>query len=74
MVPFRLMDQSETIIARRVTEDEFCLMEKLEYVNGRIVTGPGIELFVGVKEFPESIKAWEEEKLKETSSPGFLKS
>jgi hypothetical protein len=53
----------ERIIARRVTLDEFCnYMGKLEYIKGRIVTGPGIELFVGVKEFPESIRALEEEK------------
>jgi len=51
----------ERIIARRVTLDEFCdYMGKLEYLRGRIVTGPGIELFVGVKEFAESIKALEE--------------
>jgi hypothetical protein len=54
---------NERIIARRVTLDEFCdYMGKLEYLRGRIVTGPGIELFVGVKEFAESIKALEEEK------------
>jgi hypothetical protein len=35
---------------------------KLEYIEGRIVTGSGIELFVGVKEFPESIRALEEER------------
>jgi hypothetical protein len=37
-------------------------MGKLEYIEGRIVTGSGIELFVGVKEFPESIRALEEER------------
>ena len=37
---------------RRVTGNEFLIMEKLEYVDGRIMTGPGIELFVGLKEFP----------------------
>jgi hypothetical protein len=53
----------ERIMARRVTLDEFCdYMGKLEYIQGRIVTGPGIELFVGVKEFPESISAFEEER------------
>jgi hypothetical protein len=53
----------ERIIARRVTLDEFCdYMGALEYIKGRIVTGSGIELFVGVKEFPESIRALEEER------------
>jgi hypothetical protein len=53
----------EQILARRITLDEFVnYMGKLEYIEGRIVTGPGIELFVGVKEFPESISAMEEEK------------
>lgn len=49
----------ERIVARRVTLDEFLdyLAGKLEYINGRIVNGLGIELFVGVKEFPESISA-----------------
>ncbi len=53
----------ERIMARRVTLEEFCdYMGKLEYINGRIVTGLGIELFVGVKKFPESIRALEEER------------
>ena len=53
----------EQIIARRITLDEFFkYMRKLEYIGGRIVTGPGIELFVGVKEFAESIKELEDEK------------
>lgn len=51
----------ERIIARRVTLDEFCdYMGGLEYIKGKIVTGSGIELFVSVKEFPESIRALEE--------------
>lgn len=58
----------ERIIARRVTLDEFCdYMGKLEYIKGRIVTGSGIELFVGVKEFAESIRALEEERERECS-------
>jgi hypothetical protein len=53
----------EQIIARRITLDEFInYMGKLEYIKGRIVTGSGIELFVGVKEFPESIRALDEER------------
>jgi hypothetical protein len=50
-------------MARRITLDEFCdYMDKLEYMEGRIVTGSGIELFVSVKEFPQSIRALEEER------------
>jgi hypothetical protein len=53
----------ERIMARRVTLDEFCsYMGKLEYIQGGILTGPGIELFMGVKEFPESIRALEDRK------------
>lgn len=53
----------ERIVARRITLDEFLdyVAGKLEYINGRILTG-SIELFVGVKEFPESIRALEERK------------
>jgi hypothetical protein len=48
----------EQIIARRITLDEYLnYTHKLEYIDGRLVTGPGIELFVGVKEFAESIEA-----------------
>jgi hypothetical protein len=52
----------ERIVARRVTLDEFSdyLAGKLEYINGRIVNGLGIELFVGEKEVSESIRALEE--------------
>jgi hypothetical protein len=51
----------ERIIARRVSLNEFCdYMGKLEYIHKRIMTGSGIELFVGVKEFPESIGVLEE--------------
>ena len=53
----------DRILARRVTLDEFCdYMGKLEYIQGRILTGPGIELFVGMEEFPESISALEDRK------------
>lgn len=53
----------ERIIARRVRPDELYeyLADKVEYINYRmIVKSTGIELFVGVKEFPESIKALKE--------------
>lgn len=57
------MADDERILARRITLDEFrSSMGKLEYFNGRIVTGPGIELFVGIKEFAESLRALEEER------------
>ena len=48
----------ERIIARRVTMDEFLdyWAGKLEYIKGRIVTGSGIEFFVGVNEFAESMR------------------
>lgn len=70
------MADDEQILARRITLDEFrAYMGKLEYIKGRIVTGPGIELFVGVKEFPESIRAWEEEKkkMREDEGPPFAR-
>ena len=52
----------EQIIARRITVDEYLnYMGKLEYVDGRLETGPGIELFVGVKEFAESMRTLAEE-------------
>jgi hypothetical protein len=51
----------ERIIARRVTLDEFCdHIGGLDYLRGRILTRSGIELFVGVKEFTESIRGLEE--------------
>jgi hypothetical protein len=57
----RKMD--ERIIARRVTLDEFCgYIGGLDYIYGRILTKLGIELFVGVNEFSESIRVLEEEK------------
>ncbi len=55
----RIMD--ERIISRRVTLDEFSdYIGGLDYIYGRILTKSGIELFVGVKEFPESISVLEE--------------
>jgi hypothetical protein len=54
---------NERIVARRVTLDEFCdYIGGLDYINGRIMTASGIELFVGVKEFAESIRVLDEEK------------
>jgi hypothetical protein len=66
------MDDSERIAARRVTMDEFLgyVAGKLEYMNGRIVNGLGIELFVGVKEFSESIKTLQEVKKEERHKGG----
>lgn len=49
------------IIARRVTLDEFSdYIGGLDYLNDRILTKSGIELFVGVREFAESIRAFKE--------------
>jgi len=47
--------------------DEFLnyVAGKLEYIKGRILTGSGVELFVGVKEFTESIGALEKENARE---------
>lgn len=57
----------DEILARRVTMEEFLnyMAGKLEYIQGRMVTGSGIELFVGVEEFAESIKALEAERMLE---------
>ena len=53
----------ERIIARRVTLDEFSdYIGGLDYLRGRILTRSGIELFVGVKEFTESIRGLEQKK------------
>ncbi|MDR3752194.1 MAG: hypothetical protein P4K94_12005 [Terracidiphilus sp.] len=57
----RMME--ERIIARRVTLDEFSdYIGGLDYIYGRILTKSGIELFVGVKEFAETIRVSDEEK------------
>ena len=57
----RMLD--ERVIARRVTLNEFSdYIGGFDYIYGRIVTDSGIELFVGVKEFSESIRAIEERK------------
>ena len=63
----------ERIIARRVTFDEFCDYiggGKLEYIRGRIVTGSGIEFFVGVNEFAESMKEEDDRKDRERMRGG----
>lgn len=50
------MSDPEIIAARRVTLEEFCeYLGGLEYIHGRITTGEGVELFVGIKEFEEFI-------------------
>lgn len=65
------MHDDERIIARRATLEEFCdYIGGLDYLNGRILTKSGIELFVGVKEFAESIRALEEERKKENTQRG----
>jgi hypothetical protein len=57
----RMLD--ERIIAKRITLDQYSehCAGKTEYLNGRIMVG-GTELFVGVKEFAESIRVLDEEK------------
>jgi hypothetical protein len=61
----------EQIIARRVTLDEFCdYIGGLDYIHGRILTKSGIELFVGVKEFAESIREQENRKERERMRKG----
>ena len=53
----------EQIIARRITLNEYLdhCAGKTEYLNGKIMVDR-TELFVGVKEFAESIKVIEEER------------
>jgi hypothetical protein len=64
--PLRMVEGSvcmtnERIVARRVTLDEFAdHIGGLDYINGRMLTDSGIELFVGVEEFAESIRVSEE--------------
>jgi hypothetical protein len=53
----------ELIVARRVSLGEFSdYIGGLDYLNGRILTKSGVELFVGVKEFAEYIRKEEERK------------
>ncbi len=52
----------EQIIARRATIDEYLeYIDKVEFINGRMITGPAVELFVGVQQFPKAIRALEQE-------------
>ena len=52
----------EQIIARRATVDEYLeYTNKVEYINGRMITGPGVELFLGIEQFPKAIRALEQE-------------
>jgi hypothetical protein len=61
----------EQIVARRVTLDEFAeYIGGLDYLNGRILTKSGIELFVGVKEFAETIRVSEEHRTRALKGGG----
>jgi hypothetical protein len=65
------MPGDEHIIARRVALEEFSeYIGGLDYLNGRILTKSGVELFVGVKEFAEFIKALGEEREKKNTQGG----
>ena len=52
----------EQIIARRATIHEYLeYIDKVEFINGRMITGPGVELFLGIEQFPKAIRALEQE-------------
>jgi hypothetical protein len=52
----------EQIIARRATMDEYLeYIGKVEYINGRMITVSGVELFLGIEQFPKAIRALEQE-------------
>ena len=57
------VNPDEQIIARRATMDEYLeYTNKIEYINGRMITGPGVELFLGIEQFPKAIRALERER------------
>jgi hypothetical protein len=35
-------------------------IDKVEYINGRMITGPGVELFLGIEQFSKTIRALEQ--------------
>ncbi len=52
----------EQIVARRATMDEYLeYIGKVEYINGRMITVSGVELFLGIEQFPKAIRALEQE-------------
>ncbi len=56
------VNPDEQIIARRATMDEYLeYISKVEYLNGRMMTDSGVELFLGVEQFPKAIRALEQE-------------
>lgn len=57
------VNPDEQNIARRATVDEYLeYTSKIEYMDGRMITGPGVELFLGVEQFPKAIRASERER------------
>jgi len=60
---FVAMEDPEIIAARRVTDEEANeYLADIELIDGKLMARSGVELFVGIKEFPEAIKALEEER------------
>ncbi len=56
------VNPDEQIIARRATMDEYLeYIGKVEYINGRMITVSGVELFLGIEQFPKAIRALEQE-------------
>jgi hypothetical protein len=52
------VNPDEQIIARRATMGEYLkYISKVEYLNGRMMTDSGVELFSGFDQFPEAIRA-----------------
>jgi hypothetical protein len=59
---FVAVEDPEVIAARRVTEEEADeYLADIELIDGKLMARSGVELFVGIKEFPEAIKALQEE-------------
>ena len=65
------VNPDEQIIARRATVDEYLeYIGKVEYINGRMITGSGVELFLGIEQFPKAIRALEQELAERQSKIG----
>jgi hypothetical protein len=56
------VNPDEQIVARRATVDEYlAYISKVEFLDGRMMTNSGVELFVGVEQFPKALRALEQE-------------
>ena len=56
------VNPDEQIVAMRATMDEYLeYIGKVEYINGRMITVSGVELFLGIEQFPKAIRALEQE-------------